>query len=96
MIPVSVEVHEGYAKEMEEKLRHAGIRAELDVRNEKLGYKIREAQMKKTPYILVIGDKEIENEAVNVRRYGEEKSEVVSLSAFIESVQDEIYKKCSR
>ncbi|MDM5154914.1 threonine--tRNA ligase [Bacillus sp. DX1.1] len=96
VIPVSVEVHEGYAKEMEEKLRHAGIRAELDVRNEKLGYKIREAQMKKTPYILVIGDKEIENEAVNVRRYGEEKSEVVSLSAFIESVQDEIYKKCSR
>ncbi|MDM5188697.1 threonine--tRNA ligase [Bacillus sp. DX4.1] len=93
VIPVSVEVHEGYAKEMEEKLRHAGIRAELDVRSEKLGYKIREAQMKKTPYILVIGDKEIENEAVNVRKYGEESSEVVSFAAFMEGIQHEIHNK---
>ncbi|WP_459503169.1 threonine--tRNA ligase [Bacillus sp. C1] len=96
VIPVSNLVHEQYTKEIEEKLKSVGIRVERDVRSEKLGYKIREAQLKKIPYVLVIGDKEMENGSVNVRKYGEERSEVVSLSAFMESVQDEIYKKCSK
>ncbi|MDG0959624.1 His/Gly/Thr/Pro-type tRNA ligase C-terminal domain-containing protein, partial [Bacillus paranthracis] len=60
------------------------------VRDEKLGYKIREAQMQKIPYVLVIGDKEMENGAVNVRKYGEEKSEVVELNGFVESMKEEI------
>ncbi|MEN1936068.1 threonine--tRNA ligase [Paenibacillus sp. 102] len=96
VIPVSTLVHEQYTKEMEEKLKRVGIRVERDVRSEKLGYKIREAQLKKIPYILVIGDKEMENGSVNVRKYGEERSEVVSLSAFMEGIQEEVYNKSSR
>ncbi|MEH7459779.1 threonine--tRNA ligase [Bacillus sp. JJ1127] len=96
VIPVSTLVHEQYTKEIEEKLKRAGIRVERDMRSEKLGYKIREAQLKKIPYILVIGDKEVENGSVNVRKHGEEKSEVVSLDKFMECVQDELYNKCSK
>ncbi|WP_243522009.1 threonine--tRNA ligase [Bacillus pseudomycoides] len=96
VIPVSTLVHEQYTKEIEEKLKSVGLRAERDARSEKLGYKIREAQLQKIPYILVIGDKEMENGSVNLRKYGEERSEVVSLSVFMKSVQDEIYNKCSK
>ncbi|MEK7016604.1 threonine--tRNA ligase [Bacillus sp. FSL R9-9410] len=90
VIPVSNVVHEQYANRIADKLAQAGIRVERDIRDEKLGYKIREAQMQKVPYVLVIGDKEMEGEAVNVRKYGEEKSEVVELDAFVESMKEEI------
>ncbi|MBJ7959324.1 threonine--tRNA ligase [Bacillus cereus group sp. N28] len=90
VIPVSNAVHEKYANRIVDKLAQAGIRVERDIRDEKLGYKIREAQMQKVPYVLVIGDKEMESEAVNVRKYGEEKSEVVELDAFVESMKEEI------
>ncbi|UNP83792.1 threonine--tRNA ligase [Bacillus mycoides] len=90
VIPVSNAVHEQYANRIADKLAQAGIRVERDIRDEKLGYKIREAQMQKVPYVLVIGDKEMESEAVNVRKYGEEKSEVVELDAFVESMKEEI------
>ncbi|EJR39990.1 threonine--tRNA ligase [Bacillus mycoides] len=90
VIPVSNAVHEKYANRIADKLAQAGIRVERDIRDEKLGYKIREAQMQKVPYVLVIGDKEMESEAVNVRKYGEEKSEVVELDAFVESMKEEI------
>lgn len=96
VIPVSNQVHEQYTKEIEEKLKSVGLRVERDARSEKLGYKIREAQLQKIPYILVIGDKEMENGSVNVRKYGEEKSEVVSLSAFMESIRKEVYNKGSK
>ncbi|PEC20188.1 threonine--tRNA ligase [Bacillus cereus] len=90
VIPVSNAVHEQYANEVVNKLAQAGIRVEQDMRDEKLGYKIREAQMQKVPYVLVIGDKEMESKAVNVRKYGEEKSEVVSLNIFAASIEEEI------
>ncbi|MGU3369433.1 threonine--tRNA ligase [Bacillus mycoides] len=90
VIPVSNAVHEKYANRIADKLAQAGFRVERDIRDEKLGYKIREAQMQKVPYVLVIGDKEMESEAVNVRKYGEEKSEVVELDAFVESMKEEI------
>ncbi|AJH22297.1 threonine--tRNA ligase [Bacillus mycoides] len=90
VIPVSNAVHEQYINRIADKLAQAGIRVERDIRDEKLGYKIREAQMQKVPYVLVIGDKEMESEAVNVRKYGEEKSEVVELDAFVESMKEEI------
>ncbi|MGG0455529.1 threonine--tRNA ligase [Bacillus mycoides] len=90
VIPVSNAVHEQYANRIADKLAQAGIRVERDIRDEKLGYKIREAQMQKVPYILVIGDKEMESKAVNVRKYGEEKSEVVSLDIFAASIEEEI------
>ncbi|MBG9714060.1 threonine--tRNA ligase [Bacillus sp. CCB-MMP212] len=90
VIPVSNAVHEQYANEIALKLEQAGVRVEQDARDEKLGYKIREAQIQKVPYVLVIGDKEMENGAVNVRKYGEEKSEVVALDLFVASIEEEI------
>ncbi|MDA2338631.1 threonine--tRNA ligase [Bacillus cereus] len=90
VIPVSNAVHEQYANEVAYKLAQAGIRVEQDARDEKLGYKIREVQMQKVPYVLVIGDKEMENGAVNVRKYGEEKSEVIALDVFVASIEEEI------
>ncbi|HDR7544960.1 threonine--tRNA ligase [Bacillus sp. CH_442] len=90
VIPVSNAVHEQYANEIALKLAQAGVRVEQDARDEKLGYKIREAQIQKVPYVLVIGDKEMQNGAVNVRKYGEEKSEVVALDVFVASIEEEI------
>ncbi|OLN22654.1 threonine--tRNA ligase [Domibacillus antri] len=89
IIPVSNEVHSDYAKELQGKLRLAGIRVDLDDREEKLGYKIREAQMKKIPYMLVVGDKELESRSVNVRKYGEQNSDTMSFDDFRDHVQKE-------
>ncbi|WP_394554244.1 threonine--tRNA ligase [Priestia aryabhattai] len=89
VIPVSPTVHLEYAKEVQEQLQLAGIRVELDSRDEKIGYKIREAQMQKIPYMLVVGDKEVEEKAVNVRKYGEQNSETVDFQAFLQNVKAE-------
>lgn len=89
VIPVSPTVHLEYAKEVREQLQLAGIRVELDSRDEKIGYKIREAQMQKIPYMLVVGDKEVEDKAVNVRKYGEQNSETVDFQAFLQNVKAE-------
>ncbi|MGE7218610.1 threonine--tRNA ligase [Priestia koreensis] len=93
VIPVSLKVHQEYAQEIKEALGKKGIRVELDNREQKLGYKIREAQVAKVPYILVLGDKEMESNAVNVRKHGEVKSETFNLNSFIEKLQDEIVNK---
>ncbi len=90
VIPVSPDVHLDYAMEVQEKLRAAGLRVDLDQRNEKIGYKIREAQMQKIPYMLVVGDKEVEENAVNVRKYGEQKSETVSFEDFKKTILAEV------
>ncbi|MBU8905136.1 threonine--tRNA ligase [Desertibacillus haloalkaliphilus] len=90
VIPVSADVHLDYAKQVQEQLQKAGVRVEVDTRDEKIGYKIREAQMQKVPYMLVLGDKEIEGQAVNVRKYGEQKSESMTLDAFIDSITTDI------
>ncbi|WPK10667.1 threonine--tRNA ligase [Lysinibacillus louembei] len=92
IIPVSNAVHYDYAKQIEEQLMAAGIRVEMDDREEKLGYKIREAQMKKIPYMLVIGDKEVEAGGVNVRRYGSKDSETVSFEEFLNGLKEEVKK----
>lgn len=89
VIPVA-EVHHEAARKTKEKLTEAGVRVEADLRNEKIGYKIREAQTKKIPYMLVIGDREIEAGTVNVRRYGENDSETVEIGQFINNVLTEI------
>ncbi|OUS68401.1 threonine--tRNA ligase [Paenibacillus sp. MY03] len=70
VIPVS-QAYEAYARKVEEQLQLGGIRVESDLRNEKLGYKIREAQLEKIPYMLVVGDNEMQAEAVSVRKRGE-------------------------
>ncbi|MDX8290081.1 threonine--tRNA ligase [Metabacillus indicus] len=90
VIPVSPTVHLDYAKSVQEKLQAEGLRVELDARDEKIGYKIREAQIQKTPYMLVVGDNEAAESAVNVRKYGEQKSETISLDAFIDGIVKEV------
>lgn len=93
VIPVSPEVHLDYAKEIANRLKSAGFRVELDDRNEKMGYKIREAQVHKIPYMLVVGDKEVADEAVNVRKYGEKKSETALFEAFLAELKAEVDEK---
>ena len=90
IIPVSNEVHFDYAKQIEEQLVAAGFRVEMDDREEKLGYKIREAQMQKIPYMLVLGDKELEAGNVNVRKYGEQQSESIPFDEFLARIQEEV------
>lgn len=90
MIPVSPEVHLDYAKEVQEKLKAEGIRVDLDTRDEKIGYKIREAQMQKIPYMLVVGDNEAQEGSVNVRKYGEQKSETVAFEDFVSAIKAEV------
>lgn len=92
VIPVSPEIHYDYAKQIVEQLKSEGFRVELDDRDEKMGYKIREAQMQKIPYMLVVGDKEAAENAVNVRKYGEQKSETVPFADFLASIQQEVKK----
>ncbi len=89
VIPVSNELHFDYAKAIHDELKKSGIRVELDLRDEKMGYKIREAQIQKIPYMLVVGDKEVEENAVNVRKYGEKKSETVAFNEFLQQIKEE-------
>ena len=92
IIPITDRQHE-YAKELEKKLNPAGIRVEADYRSEKMGYKIREAQLKKIPYMLVVGDKEMEDGTVAVRARKEEKGGTMSVDAFLAAIRAEIDSK---
>lgn len=92
LIPITDRQH-AYAAELMKKLEQAGIRVENDTRSEKMGYKIREAQLKKIPYMLVIGDKEMESGQVAVRARKEEKAGVMSVDAFISQILVEIATK---
>ncbi|MDF2945478.1 MAG: threonyl-tRNA synthetase [Bacillales bacterium] len=89
VIPVSADVHLDYAKKVLNLLGEKGFRAELDGREEKIGYKIREAQVAKIPFMIVLGDKEVDSDSVNVRRYGEQNSEVMSIVEFVELLEKE-------
>lgn len=93
VIPVSKEVHLDYAEKIAKQLKSLGFRVELDSREEKMGYKIREAQVQKIPYMLVVGDKEVAEETVNVRKYGEKKSETVLFESFLAQLQEEVAEK---
>lgn len=93
VIPVKNEYHLDYSKEVFALLEEKGIRVELDDREEKLGYRIREAQMKKIPYQLVLGDKERDERTVTYRQYGEQKQTTVSLDEFIEMLLKQIQEK---
>ena len=89
ILPISEKYH-AYAQTVLHELKTAGIRAELDLRNEKIGYKIREAQMQKIPYMLVVGEKEAETNEVAVRHRSEGDLGTYKVSAFMEKVQTEI------
>lgn len=97
--PVQVKVlplidkHHQFASEVKESLEAKGIRVEVDLRNEKIGYKIREAQLEKTPYMLVIGDKELENKAVAVRSRKDGDLGSMALNDFINRIVEEVNTK---
>lgn len=93
VIPVSPNAHLDYAQVVADKLRSQGVRVAIDERDEKIGYKIREAQTQKIPFALVVGDEEVGKQAVNVRRYGEKKSETMSYTAFEDLINQEIKNK---
>ena len=90
IIPVNNEYHLEYANEVYDKLKSMGIRVNLDDREEKLGYKMRESQTNKIPYTLVIGDKEKSSESVNYRKYGSQEQVSISLDDFINMIKEEV------
>ena len=90
IIPVSNAVHYDYARALYDELKSQGVRCHIDDREEKMGYKIREAQMNKVPYQIVVGDKEVENNEVNVRQYGKKESLTMERDEFIWKLVDEI------
>lgn len=96
IIPVNNDMHYDYARQIHDELKSQGVRVHIDDRNEKMGYKIREAQMKKIPYQLVVGDKELENNEVNVRQYGSKDQKTVEKDTFIWDLVDEIRLKKQR
>ncbi len=92
VMPITDRAH-GYARELEEKLLAAGIHAESDCRSEKLGYKIREAQMQKIPYMLVVGDRDMENGTVSVRTRKGDDLGAMTPDEFLAKCQAEIASK---
>ena len=90
VIPVNLDAHSDYAKKVRDELNKRGFRAEVDLRNEKLGYKIRESQTQKVPYTLVLGDKELKDNSVNVRRYGTEEEVAKSFDEFIREIEQDV------
>lgn len=89
VLPIS-EKHVEYANQLAKQMRHDYVRVEVDDRNEKIGYKIRQAQMEKVPYMLVVGDKEMEDNSVNVRKHGGDELGTVPFDEFFNSIKFEI------
>ncbi|MCX7950611.1 MAG: His/Gly/Thr/Pro-type tRNA ligase C-terminal domain-containing protein, partial [Clostridiales bacterium] len=94
ILPVTDRAND-YAKELEERFKSFGIRVETDLRNEKIGYKIREAQLQKVPYMIILGDKEVEAQNVSVRSRKEGDLGAVAVEDFIAKIKEEIDKKIS-
>lgn len=90
IIPVSDEKHGAYADELAKKFKAAQIRAKVDHRNEKMGYKIREAQTQKVPYTLVVGEDEMANDSISVRKYGEKDQNGMTVDAFMDEILHDI------
>lgn len=99
LAPVQVEIipvkdeHKDFAWNLKKELEEAGIRADIDERDEKIGYRIREAQLQKVPYMLVVGDKEIEGPELTVRNRDTGKQSKIGREAFIQALQNEIKEK---
>ena len=93
IIPVNNEYHLEYAKELEELLKENDIRVELDAREEKLGYRMRESVTKKVPFSLIIGDKEVTSETISYRKYGTEETINISKEEFVNLLKETIKNK---
>jgi len=90
IIPVNNEYHLEYSEEIKKVLQDNGVRVELDDRDEKLGYKMRESQTKKVPYTLILGDQEKENKTISYRLYGQKDTTTVSMEEFVELITNVI------
>lgn len=90
IIPVNLDLHSDYAKMIYEKLLDLDMRVDIDLRNEKLGYKIRESQTNKIPYSIVLGDKEVESNTVTYRKFGQQEQVTITLDDFISLLQEDI------
>lgn len=90
IIPVSVEAHSDYAYELKERMQVLGLRVEVDDRNEKMGYKIRASQTQKIPYQIVVGDQEVKDATVNIRKYGSKETEVLEANLFLDAIAAEV------
>ena len=93
IIPVSLEHHTDYCNKLKDILEDNNLRVKIDLRNEKLGYKMRESQMSKVPYTIVIGDKEVSNNSVNYRLYSTNETKEIKLDEFINMVLKDIKDK---
>lgn len=93
VIPVNNDYHLDFSKELVAKLENEHLRVKIDSRDEKLGYKIREAQTKKIPYQIVVGDNEVASGEVTYRRFGEKKQTTVKIGDFIQLINKEIQDK---
>ena len=93
IIPVNSECHLEYAEKVKEALEQIGVRVEIDHRDEKLGYRMRESQLRKIPYNLVLGDQEKETETVNVRKFGQKEEQKIKLEEFVQKIKEEIDEK---
>ena len=93
VIPVHVEKHLDYAKEIVSLLEKAGMRVQLDDRNEKLGYRVREAQIKKIPYQIVVGEKDMENHTVTIRKSGSKEQMTLDVDQAVENFKLEVETK---
>ena len=89
ILPIS-EKHIEYASKLKQELEKSGLRVEIDERNEKIGYKIREAQLEKVPYMLVVGDKEAESQSIGVRSRKDGDIGAMKISDFINKIQEEV------
>ena len=93
VIPVNIQYHEEYAAEVYEALKKAGFRVEFDNSNEKLGYKLREKIIKKIPYMLILGQNEVDNKTISYRRAGSEETTTVTLEEFIDLLNNDVKNK---
>ena len=93
VIPVNPELHTKYAEKITELLRKNALRVECDNRNEKLGYRLREAQTKKIPYTIILGDQEKENKTISYRLFGQKETQTVTQKEFVKLITEEINNK---
>jgi threonyl-tRNA synthetase len=89
MLPIT-DNHAEYANKIAEQLEESGIRVEKDLRNEKIGFKIREALLQKIPYMVVLGDKEVESQTLGVRKRRSKETRTLDFESFLEELKSGI------
>lgn len=89
IVPVNNQIHLNHVNDIKRQLKSKDIRVKIDNSEEKMGYKIRNTQIKKIPYTIVIGDNEVSNNTLSVRKYGEQSEKAYNVAEFIEKLTDE-------